>query len=534
MSSTSLAAPRLWAIDNPRALVWWAIGIGTAIRLFLAIVVGYGYGEGYYLATARHFALSYFDQPPLSLWIAWASIKLFGVASTGLIRAPFLLMFAGTTWAMYRLGARLFGERAGACAALLLNLSPVFTLAVASWIQPDGPLMLLLLLAALPIVDLRFGTAKRPMLSWAAAGAAFGLALLAKYHAALILIGLAIFVVTTWDRRKWLSARGLLLAAVISAVIISPVVIWNVQNHWVSFQFQGDRILDFAGLRFDWLVRGILGQAVLIGPVVWPPLIYVFGKALAAGRRDEKGWFLCCLAIMPIIVFTAASLWAPVGYHFHWQSPGYLFLFPLLGKFTADGLEAGVIATRRGLLGAVFCMVVVVVFLSSQAMTGWVRLVMPAAIVATAEKAANPLRELLSWTELREDLAAKGYLDQPRLFAVAPQWHQAGKVDVQIGDKLPVVCLCGDPRNIAFGWDPKAFADWDALIIGTDAYIPDVQSAYGPFFRSIALVDTVVINLGGRPDLTVRVYYAKDYYRPYPVPIGPGGVQVPAASWAAN
>ena len=65
------------------------------------------------------------------------------------MRLPFILLFAGTTWMMYRLTARLFGERAGAIAALILNVSPVLSLSTGSWVLPDGPLMFWMLASAL-------------------------------------------------------------------------------------------------------------------------------------------------------------------------------------------------------------------------------------------------------------------------------------------------------------------------------------------------------------------------------------------------
>jgi hypothetical protein len=399
----------------------------------------------------------------------------------------------------------------------------VFSVSVGGWFQPDGPLMLFLVLAALAIAHLRFTTPRAPLLLWLAAGAAFGLAMLSKYHAALILAGLVIFVASTWKQRQWLSWTGLLLAAIVATVIFLPVLVWNAENDWVSFFFQGDRITQNAGLHFDWLIRSIAGQAGIMNPVVWVPLIYVFFQALWRGPRDERSWFLACLAIVPIIVFTAAALWAPLGYHFHWQAPGYLFLFPLLGKFTVDGLDAGRISTRRAIIGAGAFLGIAVVFLTSQATLGWVRLVMPKQMVDQVEESANPTREMLSWDQLRPALEASGYLGRRHVFAIAPQWHQAGKVDVQIGDAMPVVCLCDDPRNIAFGWDPETFKGWDGLIIASDAFLPDAHAAYDKYFDSIELVDNVVILLGGRPDLTVRVYLAHNYHGGYPLPVGPGG-----------
>ncbi len=106
---------------NSVAVVLWTIVISAAVRIATNSVLGYGPGEGYYLASARHLALSYFDHPPLSMWIAHAAIGWFGTGSILLPRLPFILIFSGTTWLMYRLGARLFGEAAGAWSAVLLN-----------------------------------------------------------------------------------------------------------------------------------------------------------------------------------------------------------------------------------------------------------------------------------------------------------------------------------------------------------------------------------------------------------------------------
>jgi hypothetical protein len=57
--------------DSPATLVAWTLCLGTGIRLLLAVsVVDLGHSEAYYIAASRHFALSYFDHPPLSFWIA--------------------------------------------------------------------------------------------------------------------------------------------------------------------------------------------------------------------------------------------------------------------------------------------------------------------------------------------------------------------------------------------------------------------------------------------------------------------------------
>lgn len=505
---------------SPTALVAWTIAISALCRLIMGLALGFGNGEGYYLATARHLALSYFDQPPLSLWLAHFTIDLVGTGSTLLPRLPFIAIFAGTTWLMYRLGARLFGEAAGAWSAVLLNLSVLFTISVGAWVQPDATLFFFLTASALAIVDLCFGEPKRPLFRWAIAGACFGLALLSKYHAALILAGLLVFVATTPNYRRWFFKPGLLLAGLIVLILFSPVVIWNYENHWTSFDFQGERIADFVGLQFDWLALSILGQAALIGILLWPLLMVVFVKGLRTGPRDPKSWFLCCLALVPIILFTAAALWAPLGYHFHWQAPGYLFLFPLLGKYTAERLERGSRAMQYWLIACAGFLVLLLGLLATQTATGWVHGLIVSRTDPRPYYENNPTREFLEWRELRGAVDQRGLLSETRLFVMTTNWFLAGKADVAVGDRLPVVCLCDDARNIAFGWNDRAFLGWDALIVIPSHWAINPDAIYGAYFRSIEPLADVDIPLGGQTALTLHVYRARDYYRPYPMPYG--------------
>jgi hypothetical protein len=521
-AAPSLAASSAFTLrlSSPRGMVVWTILISAAIRLVMGQLVGFGNGESYYLASARHLALSYFDQPPLFLWIAHYALAWFGEASPLWARVPFIAIFAGTTWLMYRLGARLFGEAAGAWSAVLLNLSTLFTVSVGAWVQPDAVLFFFLTAAALPIVELALGQPKRPLLLWAMAGLCFGLAMLSKYHAALILIGLVMFVATMPDHRGWFLSPGLLLAGAIATLIFLPVVIWNADNHWASFAFQGGRIVRSQGLRFDWLGRSILGQWFEIGPLIWPPLMIAFARALRVGRSDAKAWLLCCLAVVPIIVFTAAALWAPLGWHFHWQAPGYLYLFPLLGRTVAEDLERGNAGTRRWLASAIGILVLVIGLLGSQAASGWMHGLLNRFEPAKPYYATNPTRETLDWRPLRAALAERGLLNQPNLFVVTDRWFQAGHADTAVGDRLPVVSLSDDPRNIAYGWDDKAFLHWDALIVVPNDTKFDPVPAYSPYFASIERLADVDVPLGGQTALVLRLWRAHDYQRPYPLPYG--------------
>ena len=225
------------------------IVISTALRVVAAASVGLGLGEAYYFAAARHLALSYFDQPPAAAFLAWLSLQATGVVSDLVLRAPFILLFAGTTWLMFLTGRRLFGAGAGFLAALLLNLTPVFALSTGIFYQPEGPLMFFWLGTVYFLVPLLLGDADavQPLPQWVGAGVMVGLALLSKYTALFIPGGAFLWALTGRDRRRWLRRREPYVALAVALVCFAPVVIWNARFHWVSFRWQGARGTAFHG-----------------------------------------------------------------------------------------------------------------------------------------------------------------------------------------------------------------------------------------------------------------------------------------------
>jgi hypothetical protein len=504
--------------DSPAALVVWTICLGTGIRLLLAAtVLDLGHSEAYYIAASRHLALSYFDHPPLSFWTAWAAMKVTGSDAVLVVRTPFIAMFAATTWLMFRFGALLFGETAGALAALLLNISPLFAISLGAWVQPDGPLILCSLAAAYCVARLAHGSeAEHPNLLWAHAGLWLGLALLSKYYAVLLPVGIALFALTSREHRRWFREPGPYIAGTIAIVLFSPVLIWNWQNDWVSFGFQGQRVVENRGVHLRWLLDSILGQAALIGPWIWIPMLIACAHALRRGRADSKSWLALCIAAVPIVLFTLVALWVPTGGHYHWQATGYLMLFPLLGSIVTQKLENRDIFAKRWLFASTAAIFLIVGVIGAEAGTGWAHLLLRHSF----RPEHDPTLKGLEWKELRTAAAVRGWLEQPRLFVVTSHRVDIGKVDIELGKFLPVVCLCPDPRDAAFGWDPQEFSGWNALIIGTQEHLPNVEREYGKYFRTIEALDAVDIYRGGVVVLHLLVYYARDYLGSYPLPFG--------------
>jgi hypothetical protein len=482
---------------------------GIIGRLVLAFALGLGVDESYEVVLSRRLSLGYFDHPPLSFWIAALAARLAGSEHRVLLRLPFVLLFAGTTILLYRLTARLYGERAGFLAALLANVSLVFSVSTGSWILPDGPLDFAMVVAALcltrVLLEEQLASA---WLWWIAAGAATGVALLSKYHAAFLLGGTFLFLVSRAPSRAWLKRPEPYVAAVLALAIAAPMLIWNAQHDFASIRFQAGRATTH-GLQLGAFAQNVLGQLGVLLPWIGAPLIWQLVRGLRTGPRDAPRWFLSCLAVGPIAFFTLISLGGNPGLP-HWPAPGYLFLFPLLGdalaRYESRGpRERG--RSTRTLAAAVTVLVTLVSTAASDVETGWMTRVAPSLF-----RRGDPSLEAMDWSDLRPELARRDLLTGENQLIVATHWIDAAKIGYALGPSVSVLCLGNDPRGFAYAYPPAEFLGRDAIILlrtGRGSKRIDVQRQYAPYFRSIEPADTLAITRSGRAEIELGIFRAR-------------------------
>lgn len=495
--------------NDPRTLVLAVIAAGTLVRFLLAGRLGLGVDETYAVAVARQWSLSYFDHPPLHFWLAGGTAKLAGSEAGVVVRLPFVLCFIATTWLMFTLAARCFGERAGALAALVLNVSAVFSLSTGSWVLPDGPLMLAELCAANVLATILFEERPSlPLIRWLIAGACTGLAMLSKYHGVFVLGGTFVFLLTSAPHRRWLRHPGPYLGTVVALVMFAPVLLWNREHGWVSFLFQGGRAAGKGGAHLGAMLANIGAQAAWVLPWIWVPLAATFVASLRAGPHDARRWFLLCLGAGPIVVFTLVALRGDIGLP-HWQAPGYLFLFPALGAALASRLDRGDVLASRWLRASVWGFAVLVLVLGTHAATGWLGRVAPRAFAK-----GDPTTDLLDWRELKPALAAQGLLAAGD-FVAAPSWIQAGKAAVGLGPGVEVLCLCADPHHFYYLVDDRRFLGANAVLVAKvrPNQADDVVSRFGPYFESIEPMGRVAIHRADETALEVGIYRATKFRR---------------------
>ncbi|HME83400.1 MAG TPA: glycosyltransferase family 39 protein [Roseiarcus sp.] len=476
-------------------------------RLIFAYLLGPGIDESYTLAIARNLSLSYFDHPPLHQWIAhFAALTLGeGVAT----RLPFIVLFAASGWILYRLTRDLFGPRAATIALFSLNVAPFFFASAGTWVVPDGPLLFGLAVAGWALARLFFLTSpdRSPVWGlWLLAGAGLGVAGLSKYSAALSAAGLAAFVLLAPKQRRWLTHPAPYVAAAVALAMTAPVVMWNAEHGWASFQFQGARGAPEGGFRPIQVLAMAVGEIAYLFPWIFAPL--AAGLAAAWRRRaDERRLFLVCLALPPIVVFTITPLWGARGLP-QWTMSGWFFAFPLMGAWL-DERAIGLHALRRwasissGALAAVAAVAVL------QSSTGWLTPLAP-----IQRGVADPTLEALDWRGLRE---APAFNPSPA-FVISAKWSDAGKIALALGADIPVFVISGDPRGWAFVRGGGALLGGDGVLVVRAADLPAALAAARPAFQSVGAPQSWALTRNGDREIELALVPVKGLTRALPIP----------------
>jgi 4-amino-4-deoxy-L-arabinose transferase-like glycosyltransferase len=472
--------------------------VALCVRLVVAGCTGLGIDESYMVAAASSFAPSYFDHPLASWWLELGSRGLFGGEAPWVVRLPFVVLSAVSSWLVYVLAARLYGHRAGFWALVAFTVSPVFSLAFGCWVLPDGPLDAALL-AAVYAFSRALGVAEREVRPeprwWWAAGFFAGLAMLSKYNAALVLAGAAMVLLSDQAARGELRRGAPWGAAALAVLMFSPVIYWNFCHGWQSFHYQGERA---TGLRLHPFAPLTIwgGEALFVLPWLWVPMVVLLGQALWRGPVERRGWMLGLLAMIPILLFALVGIWSSTKILYHWAAPGYLMLFPLLGDWLAGlrGWVRNAIGWVSGLLlaGAAALIVAVLNF----------NIVPNLNTVFAPGK--SPLLQAVDWTSINADIPAG-------IDAVAAlRWYDAGKIGYALQGRLPVTVFGPEPHEFGISTPPGALLGKTILLVAMPGDISAITRSYAPDFKSLNAGPALVVAHAGKVLLVIPTLIGTD------------------------
>ena len=322
--------------NNERNILFFLIGSSFLIRFLLSFWLELGNDEVYYYTYALYPAWSYFDHPPMVGW--FIRVFSFNLLLQGewAVRLTSVVLGTFNTYLIYVIGKSLKDKESGLYAALLYTSSIYCFVISGLFILPDTPQSTFWLLAVFAFLkSITSSELNKSSRSWLlAAGIFTGMALLSKYTSAFLWVGAVTYIL--FFNRKWLKSKELYLSILISALFFLPVILWNIQNDWISFTYHGERV-DFSKGRFriDYLMSELGGQFLYNNPFV---VITVFMAAISflKGKHflnRSDGNFLLLISfpiIFTFILFSTFRATLP-----HWSGPGYYALILMGGCWLA-------------------------------------------------------------------------------------------------------------------------------------------------------------------------------------------------------
>ena len=290
--------------------------------------------EAYYWLWSKNIALSYFDHPPLVSWIQ-ALLSFFSVNKYFLIRAlPVLslvsVLIIVVVWQQYILKKFYFG----AClqSIVLFLTFPIFAIFF-SISFPDYLLITLLFGTSfcLFLYFERNDMDKIALHYWYLAVILFSLALLTKYNAILLGIGVLAYFLYNKKAIGGPSYGHIIAAAFIIFLTQTPVLFWNLNNDLASFSFhlnhRLDREKDYASVMKNSVVF-FSGALLAFSPIFIVSLIKNFFSTKYADNRKNFYTLSKFVLVFSFAFCIFLSFFTNVLYY--WLTPAIILLIPFV------------------------------------------------------------------------------------------------------------------------------------------------------------------------------------------------------------
>lgn len=204
------------------------------IALFIRLSFGYLFpvtqDEAYYFIWSRALDLGYFDHPPMIAWLVSLgnlnptnvfTFRFLGILTSLLVPIVFVSILKKTG----------IEDKKAIFSGLILTCFNLGGLVFGFLQTPDLPLIIFWSLAIHEAIVALKGNDKR----WLSAGVFTGLGFLSKYT--MVIVGL-VFLYGLIKKKNALKSPWPYLGGLCFVLVITPHLLWNYHNDWVSIRFQ--------------------------------------------------------------------------------------------------------------------------------------------------------------------------------------------------------------------------------------------------------------------------------------------------------
>lgn len=420
--------------------------------------------EAHYWDWARHLDIAYYSKGPLIALLIAGSTAVWGHTEFA-VRFPGLLCSAAFSACSFIFMRSLWGGAAALFGWLLVRTTLYFS--VLGLVMTTDPPLILFWLAAVALIHA--AVTGGSTWCWPAAGICMGLAVLSKYTALILPVGVLLFVAFSPELRKRSLLAHLFACFFLAASSLVPVVVWNAAHGWVNIQHNaGHLISSKAGLlRLKYLPELIGGQLGLIGPLVFPAVCWVLFDSARNPSRQSLGRRLFFWSAAPLgLVCLSVSLTKRV--YANWPAPlfigGLLLLVRIVVKEGRGSL--------RNLLGVGILLNLLICTAAFFPIMGFT-LGVPAHFLTT--------KKLVGWDELGS--AAQNILSElpGETFVLAADYEHAAAIGFYAESHPQVfVANLGDRRMNQYDiWGGlESEVGKDALIVVDERSKADLLAAY--------------------------------------------------------
>lgn len=504
---------------------------GLVLRiLYLAYLCPYDLApdEAHYWDWSRHLDWSYYSKGPLVAYLIRASCWLAGPLSQSLLGNEMLAVrlpaaFCGSLLlvSLYVLTVQVYrSDRLAFAVAGLILTVPVFSLG-ASVMTIDAPYTCLWGWALVFGYQAVFRGANW---AWIATGMTVGVGMLAKYTMILWLPSVAMFLLLSPTHRHWLLTRNFWLMVAVAGLCCTPILIWNLQNSWVTFRHVGGQ----AGLTGEkgilWL--GPLNYLGLQAAILLGSWLIVWALAMWQSRpwrESDPGmhylWWMSAPMFMIFFVFSLKTWGEP-----NWPITAYLSGFVLGTAWLARQTASPIVAWRRLVLAslALTCAIGMglglVMHHSDLVRPVLARLAgTPTAQDPLPLRRIDPTCRLRGWSELagevdrlRQQLRLTG--EEPVI--AASSWTLPGELGFYCTGHPAVYSLGlaqGDRHSQYDLWHPNPI-DEDREFLGrTFVFVGDMTPVLRTAFVEVEARPQVVYHTLGQPIASWQIHICRGY-----------------------
>lgn len=276
--------------------------------------------EAHYWEWSRRLDLSYYSKGPGVAYVIAFFTAIFGDTEFG-VRIGAVVFSTLASYGVYIIGKELFGsEKVGFYSALTVNITPIF--AAGSILMTTDVLFIFFWIVSVYTAKkaLETGSAR----FWYLTGASVGLGFLCKYTMLLIYPSLFLMLLVSKKERPWLKRKEPYITGLISLVVSTPVILWNLKNGQVTIKHtMGQAHIGSGALSLKDFFEFFGSQVGLITPILFFTALFGLWQCFKKGLKEERSELLLAFfASVPLLLFFQAvalhgkvqANWAIAGY----------------------------------------------------------------------------------------------------------------------------------------------------------------------------------------------------------------------------